>query len=140
MGQSVVVQGCGVQLGRFHGEVPTAIGGPSAGVWRSRADGGPPEVRHTSRASSQGICATAQGEEHGYSASDTRGRNPYKNKGPEAQVARSENCLLPRSSRGAVNQSPQLPAKHLGIHSLQVLRPVLTQRQANKHPGPQPKP
>ena len=28
VGQSVVVQSCGVQLGRFHGEVPAAIGGP----------------------------------------------------------------------------------------------------------------
>lgn len=27
-GQGVVVQGCGVQLGRFQGEVPTAMGGP----------------------------------------------------------------------------------------------------------------
>lgn len=43
VGQSVVVQSCGVQLGRFHGEVPTAIGGPAAGVWGSRADS-PQEV------------------------------------------------------------------------------------------------
>lgn len=27
-GRGVVVQGCGVQLGRFQGEVPTAMGGP----------------------------------------------------------------------------------------------------------------
>lgn len=28
VGQSDVVQSCGVQLGKFHREVPTAIGGP----------------------------------------------------------------------------------------------------------------
>lgn len=38
VGRSVVVRSCGVQLGRFHGKVPTAIGGPAAGVWGSQVD------------------------------------------------------------------------------------------------------
>lgn len=62
VGQSVVVQSCGVQLGRFHGEVPTAIGDPAAGVRGSWADG-PQEVWHTSSGSSRGIYGTIQKEE-----------------------------------------------------------------------------
>lgn len=60
------MQSCGVQLGKFHREVPTAIGGPAAGVWRRRADG-PREVWHTGRGSSQGTCRRVQREERGYS-------------------------------------------------------------------------
>lgn len=41
-GQGVVVQGCGVQLGRFQGEVPTAMGGsplPESGAVGQLAPG-----------------------------------------------------------------------------------------------------
>lgn len=61
-GRGVVVQGCGVQLGRFQGEVPTAMGGPpAAGVRGSRADG-PQEIQCTGRGGSQRICGTTQRE------------------------------------------------------------------------------
>lgn len=42
-GQGVVVQGCGVQLGRFQGEVPTAMGGaplPESGAVGQMAPAG----------------------------------------------------------------------------------------------------
>lgn len=80
VGQSVVVQSCGVQLGRFHGEVPTAIGGPAAGVWRSRADG-PREVRLPSRASSQGVCGTVR--ERSTVTQSPKKQKSLENTGPE---------------------------------------------------------
>lgn len=62
-GRGVVVQVCGVQLGRFQGEVPTAIEGPAAVVGSGRADG-PRVVQCTSSGGSLRICGAIQRGHH----------------------------------------------------------------------------
>lgn len=57
----VVVQSCGIQLGRFQGEVPTAIGGPTAGVWGRRASA-PQRPRCTCGGGLQGTLPSRAGD------------------------------------------------------------------------------
>ena len=117
VGQSVVVQSCGVQLGRFHGEAPTAIGDPAAGVRGSRADG-PQEVWHTSSGSSRGIYGTIQREElSDLRVSEKKRTASSENKDPEMMWDQTVNSVSFKPRYFQLNSSVSIKELQVKFHS-----------------------